>query len=91
MTKLIEKYVILDASNNIIETAEDIKSHERKLRVYDRERMCTVITLHSGDKLFDLYAARECINALDEYVPPALEPEPEEEDDAVDGDENSSD
>ena len=96
--KMIEKYVILDMNGNVVEEKEDVAvfsrekpprvfdSHELKLRVYDRERMATIITMHSGDLDLDLYAAKACIASLDEYVP--QEPEPEEE--VVVGDENNS-
>ena len=73
MKKMIEQYVVLDMNGNIIENPEDFRSHEHKLRVYDRERMSTLVTVHSGNLDMDLYAAKACVNALDEYVTP--EPE----------------
>lgn len=86
--KMIERYVILDMLGNVVENAEDIKSSESKLRVYDREKSTIIISVHSLDVNLNLDVAKACIIACDEYVPPA--PEHELEPEVVDGDENSS-
>ena len=86
MTKLIERYVILDKLGNIVENPEDVKSVENKLRVYDRELMRTITTVHSGDLNLNLYAARGCVAALEDYIPPEPVEIPNGE-----GDENNGD
>lgn len=67
--KMIEKYVIFDMDGNVVGNIEDITSPVNTLRIYDREKSSTIIKVDSGDAYLNLYAAKACIAACDDYIP----------------------
>ena len=100
--KMIERFVIVNKTNEIVNSAEDLedpteesistilkgegKPRDNLLRVYDRETRRSIAKADTLDKYFNFYIAQAIVDACDSYVPP--EPEVEVEND---GGDNGSD
>lgn len=98
MKKMIERYVIINAENEVVTNVEEIRSKTRMmykpedniLRVYDREERKSIAKMNTGDRVLNFVIGEAIVAACDEYVPPEPETEPED-DTTVDGGDDGSD
>ena len=67
-TKLIERYVIRDAKNVIINCVEDMTDpHNFELSVFDRKNMETIATINNRDKDENMAMAQAVIDTINNY------------------------
>ena len=67
-TKLIERYVIRDAKNVIINCVEDMtEPHNFELSVFDRKNMETIATINNRDKDENMAMAQAVIITINNY------------------------
>jgi len=77
--KMIEKYVILDMAGNVVDTIEDINVEVTTLRIYNRETSHSIVKIDTALGELNLFIAKACIDACNEFIP--LEPETTEDGD----------
>ena len=67
--KMIEQYVILDMGGNVVDNIEDINAGVNTLRIYNRETSNTIVKIDTTIAELNLFIAKACIGACNEYSP----------------------
>ena len=68
---MIERYVILDNNGHVVGDEGNMHRilHNNRLRVYDREKGGTQVTIDTVNGHLNLEVAKACVVAFDDYIP----------------------